>query len=209
MRKNLMIACWSLLALAGYPVLAQETYNDNATDKVAGREGVAGEKGAAPLGPQSRVGMPANTATANAGVTGGNAANQWRYRHHNGHWWYYHPNNQWSYWNGNAWSGYNPQTYRQWYSSRPAYGGNFGYSSGYRGNYYGNGMYGGGYGNGMYGRNYYGNGYGNGMYGGNYGNGYGSPSANFGGAVGGVIGGARGANAGAAIGGAVGGFGRR
>lgn len=215
MRRKLTMLCCGLLALAAWPVLAQETFNDNATDKVAGRAGVAGEKGEAPLGPQSRVGAGAsvNVAPMNAGVRagaatpmGGNGANRWRYRYHNNHWWYYHPSNQWSYWNGNAWSGYNPQNYRQWYANRPGYSG--GYYSGYRGyNTYGNGMYGyNGYGNGMYGGyGGYGNGYGN-----NYGYGYGSPSANMGGAIGGAIGGARGANAGAAIGGAAGGgFGRR
>lgn len=208
MQRKMTIVWCALLALAAWPVLAQETYNDNATDKVAGREGVVGEKGDAPLGPQSRVNAGASVnapaANANAGLAGqmgGNTANRWRYRYHNNHWWFYQPNNQWSYWNGNAWSGYNPQTYRQWYANRPGFSG--GYYSGYRGNYntFGNGMSG-----------YSGYAYGPGMYGGNYGygNNYGSsPGANLGGAIDGAIGGAQGANAGAAIGGAAGGYGRR
>jgi hypothetical protein len=44
----------------------------------------------------------------------------WRYKWHNGHWWYYQPNKQWLFWNGTTWSAYLPAAYqrfirRGWY----------------------------------------------------------------------------------------------
>lgn len=38
----------------------------------------------------------------------GNLADRWRYKFHNGRWWYYDRSNAWSYWAGNAWTRYRP-----------------------------------------------------------------------------------------------------
>ncbi|MGD9720895.1 MAG: hypothetical protein AB7O59_23375 [Pirellulales bacterium] len=117
--------------------------------------------------------------------------NQWRYKWHDGRWWYWQTNNSWVIWEGNAWI---PQSALN-------------YSAGYRG-YYGSRNRG-GYGPGAYyyGRNYYGPGYygyAPGFYGQGYGNvpGY-NPGAARGAYIGGAIGGAQGAGAGAVIGGAI------
>jgi hypothetical protein len=165
MRRTLMSGVWTAVALAGTTVLGQETFNENATDKGERREGADARMNP---GAAARANINAPGANANVGVGNrpvGNPANQWRYRHHNGHWWYYHPNNQWSYWNGNAWTNYNRQAYGQWYNGqfRP-YANNYQYGNsgynrynmGYRGGYSGGGMYG----NNFYGNNYYGNRYG-------------------------------------------------
>lgn len=155
MSRTWMTGVSAVVMLASAIALGQETFNENAADKIQGREGTPGQKGA-PLndginndGINTNAGVAAGTngaganinagganinaggANVNAGVgnrAAGNAANQWRYRHHNGHWWYYNPNKQWSYFNGNAWSNYSPQGYRQWYYGqyRP-YAGNYGY----------------------------------------------------------------------------------
>jgi hypothetical protein len=37
----------------------------------------------------------------------------WRYKWHNGHWWYYQPNKQWLFWNGTSWTAYSPPVYRR------------------------------------------------------------------------------------------------
>jgi len=37
----------------------------------------------------------------------------WRYKWHNGHWWYYQANKQWLFWNGVGWSAYSPGTYQR------------------------------------------------------------------------------------------------
>jgi hypothetical protein len=224
MRRTLMTGVGTVVALTGATLLAQDTYNENAADKVEAREGTVGQKGSPPsagldapanvrANERPATGATVNAPGANVNVgtrPAGTPANQWRYRQHNGHWWYYHPNNQWSYWNGNAWNNYEPQAYRQWYNgqSRPYannYGnGNYGYNrynTGYRGGYYG-------------GRTYRNNSYGNNYYGNGYGPGYATPGAaagaNAGAAVGGAIDGAAGENLGGAIGGAVGNrYGRR
>lgn len=56
----------------------------------------------------------------------------WRYKWHNGHWWYYQPDKQWLFWNGLGWSPYSPEAYRGWYANfRATRDGQ--YASGYRG----------------------------------------------------------------------------
>jgi hypothetical protein len=61
----------------------------------------------------------------------------WRYKWHNGHWWYYQPNNQWLFWNGASWSPYSVVAYQTWWTNR---GPHF---TGYRGTVnYGGGWYG-------------------------------------------------------------------
>lgn len=147
----------------------------------------------------------------------------WRYRWHNGRWWYWMPNRSWVIWDGNQWlnqADFNAQ-YQARYTgprfrgySQPYY--NDGrYSTGYRGNYqpYYNGYRGNYYGPGYNNNNYYGPGYGN-QSGYGPGNRYYSPysdgsprgnaGASVGGAIGGAIGGNQGGNVGAAIGGALG-----
>jgi hypothetical protein len=50
----------------------------------------------------------------------------WRYKWHNGHWWYYQPNKQWLFWNGTSWSPYAPGLYRAFLRWRQLGGGNEG-----------------------------------------------------------------------------------
>ena len=38
----------------------------------------------------------------------------WRYRFHNGHWWYWREDGSWAYWTGSQWYRYAPQSYRRW-----------------------------------------------------------------------------------------------
>ena len=40
----------------------------------------------------------------------------WRYKWHNGHWWYFQPNKQWLFWNGLSWSSYSPAAYQAWWT---------------------------------------------------------------------------------------------
>ena len=93
----------------------------------------------------------------NAGVAANQSGDQWRYRWHNGMWWYWTQENRWIYSNGNQWFNYEPAVTAApdaGYSSQPAYGyyqsnpngyypnpngyypGPYRYSTGYRG-YYG------------------------------------------------------------------------
>lgn len=108
---------------------------------------------------------------------------RWRYRHHNGHWWYWLPSNRWAIWTGNDWVNYDRNTYYPRYGYR-GYGNR--YNTGYRG-YYGPGYYG---------QGYYG-GYG-------YGNRGAAQGAAIGAGIGGAVGGPQGAGVGAAIGSAIG-----
>jgi hypothetical protein len=96
-------------------------------------------------------------AGANAGVAANQRADQWRYRWHNGTWWYWTPANRWVYRNGNEWTNYEPAVTAvpdARYTSQPVYGyyqsgpngyypGPYRYSAGY-GGYYGP-VYQGGY----------------------------------------------------------------
>ena len=64
-------------------------------------------------------------AGANAGVAANPSGDQWRYRWHNGTWWYWTSDNRWIYSNGNQWFNYEPATAavpEVRYSSQPAYG---------------------------------------------------------------------------------------
>jgi hypothetical protein len=107
------------------------------------------------------------------------ADNSWRFKNHNGTWWYWMPSNRWVYWSNGSWVDYSPDTYvapqtvtayrvpDYHYAPAYTYTPSFSYGS-YP--YYGssNGYYGSGYP--YYGRSYsyYGGGYPN--YGGHYGN---------------------------------------
>lgn len=150
---------------------------------------------------------------------------KWRYKQHNGEWWYWTPAGHWMYHRGGNWVTYDRANYsrpRGYQQQGNYYGGNVGgqayYNDGYyngpnrtyyRGgnNGYNNGYgrgYNNGYGNNGYGRGYnngYGNGYGPGYYGGNRGA---QQGANIGAGIGGAVGGQRGANLGAGIGAAIG-----
>jgi hypothetical protein len=158
------------------------------------------------LAGQTNVGANVNAGVANANVMATNDANaRWRFRQHNGEWWYWTPRNTWMYHRNGNWVAYDQATYTVpqvfvprttygyrgdagLYYSQPMYRGygysdDFRYRSGYRGNYG------------------YGSGYG-------YGNAYVDPGyaagVNVGSAIGGAVGGNRGANIGGAIGGVLG-----
>ena len=108
-------------------------------------------------------------AGANAGVAANQSGDQWRYRWHNGTWWYWTSDNRWVYRSGNQWLNYEPATAAvpgARYSSQPAYGyyqsspngyypGPYRYSTGY-GGYYGPAYQGGYYGPVYQGGYYYG-----------------------------------------------------
>ncbi len=42
----------------------------------------------------------------------------WRYRRHQGLWWYWLPSNKWVYWTDGKWVAYNPETYAKFNASR-------------------------------------------------------------------------------------------
>ncbi len=152
--------------------------------------------------------------------SGGRDDLRWRYRWHNGQWWYWTPQSTWLIWSGSTWTphvvasvpSYNySQPAATYYYGQPSYGGSNYYNDGYYGRRYnrGNFYYGQPYRSGYRG----GNGYGynmNSPYGQAraYGNIYGSrdaaQGAYFGSSVGGAIGGRSGANIGGAIGAAIG-----
>ncbi|MEX2315581.1 MAG: hypothetical protein WD669_00410 [Pirellulales bacterium] len=52
----------------------------------------------------------------------------WRFKRHDGLWWYWLPSEKWVYWSGDGWVDYNPETYAQWQASRRAR--SYSYSSG-------------------------------------------------------------------------------
>jgi hypothetical protein len=96
-------------------------------------------------------GMPQTPDTSAVAGVGANArAEQWRYRWHNGTWWYWTADNRWIYSIGNQWFHYEPAVVAvpdAAYSSQPVYGyyqsganvyypGPYRYSTGY-GSYYG------------------------------------------------------------------------
>jgi len=97
------------------------------------------------------------SSNANAGVAASQSGDHWRYRWHNGTWWYWTPANRWVYRNGNEWTNYEPaivavpdarysgQPVDGYYQGSPNgyYPGPYRYSTGYRG-YYGP-VYQGGY----------------------------------------------------------------
>ncbi|HUY92674.1 MAG TPA: hypothetical protein VMV10_28295 [Pirellulales bacterium] len=43
------------------------------------------------------------------------AAERWRYRYQNGHWWYWGKTGAWSFWTGSRWVAYSSDSYRRWY----------------------------------------------------------------------------------------------
>jgi len=128
---------------------------------------------------------------ANAGVAANQSGDQWRYRWHNGAWWYWTSGNRWIYRNGNQWVNYEPAVAAApdaRYTGQPVYGyyqsspngyypGPYRYSTGY-GGYYGP-VYQGGYYGPVYQGGYYGPVYQNGYY---YGSGgyYGQPGISVG-----------------------------
>lgn len=80
-----------------------------------------------------------NADTSGANGPAANPVNRWRYRFHNGQWWFYDRGKQWSYWDGVAWRAYNRQTYAPTFDSQlPPRG----YDNSYGSNSYGGGRYG-------------------------------------------------------------------
>jgi len=62
-------------------------------------------------------------------VGANNNPDAWRYKYHNGEWWYYTPQNNWMYHRDNNWSAYDQGSY----SYRTGYGPARRYETGYRG----------------------------------------------------------------------------
>jgi hypothetical protein len=54
----------------------------------------------------------------------------WRYRRHNGRWWYWLPSEQWVFWTGSEWTKYDPKTFATYGSPRAySYSGSGSYST--------------------------------------------------------------------------------
>ena len=68
-------------------------------------------------GQASIVQTPAATVAPDAVANGGAqpSGEQWRYRWHNGQWWYWLPSNRWAIWDGNTWKPHNPTRYSAGY----------------------------------------------------------------------------------------------
>jgi hypothetical protein len=68
------------------------------------------------------AGQAAPTATSNESAAGNVAAPQssesWRYRRHNGQWWYWLPSEKWVYWTGDRWNAYEPHAASQFRAAR-------------------------------------------------------------------------------------------
>jgi hypothetical protein len=193
-----------------------------------GQLGVSGQAGVGGQGGQLAPGAAINTqaqlqadnqiaAGAGVNVVANDRNARWRFRQHNGEWWYWTPQNTWMIHRGGNWIVYDPATYvvpqtfqrvyvqpgysNQMYSGDGYYYSGRRYRSGYAPSY-----------SGGYGYDPYGSRYDSGFRGDAYGSGYGGAyvdpgyraGANIGGAIGGAIDGGRGANIGSAIGGALG-----
>ena len=46
-------------------------------------------------------------------------SDSWRYRRHDGLWWYWLPSEKWVYWTGDRWTAYQPQKYTEFRATRP------------------------------------------------------------------------------------------
>ena len=69
-----------------------------------------------PAAPQTR-----KTPSAAAAVdqkSGPATGEKWRFRQHQGLWWYWLPSEKWVYWSDGKWVNYDPQTYSQLHASR-------------------------------------------------------------------------------------------
>ncbi len=62
--------------------------------------------------PSAAAAQPADT-SAKAPVK----ENSWRYRRHDGRWWYWLPSEKWVVWSDGKWTPYDPATYRQAHST--------------------------------------------------------------------------------------------
>jgi hypothetical protein len=65
--------------------------------------------------------QPRPDSAAATGQTAGAEKSQgetWRYRKHQGLWWYWLPSNKWVYWTDGRWVPYEPQSYAQFNASR-------------------------------------------------------------------------------------------
>jgi hypothetical protein len=65
-------------------------------------------RGDEPQPPQAAAAVDAQTDNAQPPAQ---AADAWRFRRHNGAWWYWLPSNRWVYWTGEKWTPYRAQTY--------------------------------------------------------------------------------------------------
>lgn len=58
--------------------------------------------------------LPSDASVAPANTPNNNVPNElkWRYKWHNGQWWYWSPDERWMIWDRNSWTIYDPATYR-------------------------------------------------------------------------------------------------
>ncbi|HUY31618.1 MAG TPA: hypothetical protein VMV69_02485 [Pirellulales bacterium] len=61
--------------------------------------------------PQAVAARAARSEMTNSGRN----SSQWRYRRHNGHWWYWLASHRWAWWTGSEWKVYDKAGYGQWW----------------------------------------------------------------------------------------------
>jgi len=77
------------------------------------RIGWADEPGAAAATEQQPTASAAPADVGDRGATPAATGEKWRYKRHNGQWWYWLPSNKWVYWNDGRWVDYDAQSYAQ------------------------------------------------------------------------------------------------
>ena len=75
-----------------------------------------------PVDAKAQGGDPAAAAKAASGDAKGSSPDsteeRWRFKRHQGLWWYWLPTNKWVYWTGDRWVGYDAKTYAEFSASR-------------------------------------------------------------------------------------------
>jgi hypothetical protein len=75
------------------------------------------------------AGPTASTAKSNASaagnVVGSRPGESWRYRRHDGQWWYWLPSEKWVYWTGDRWKAYEPLATSQSRAARQSGGSSY------------------------------------------------------------------------------------
>ena len=64
--------------------------------------------------------LPSGGSTVSVRQSQQPAVESWRYKWHNGNWWYFQTNKQWLFWDGTRWTTYSPTAY-QWFTRRKQY----------------------------------------------------------------------------------------
>ena len=87
---------------------------------------LAAQASDAPVGQSPPTATSAEPAAVSA--AGSQSGESWRFRRHDGLWWYWLPSEKWVYWTDGHWNAYEPQAYSQYRASRQSRG--YSYPSG-------------------------------------------------------------------------------